>query len=374
MSTLDRMERLRGQMASKGLDAYICHDNSDLFWATGLDGIFDEEEAHFAVITADEAVLHTDSRYINAFATRAAQGLAPGWGFTTDPSRHSAFIAERLARIASASHTLRVGIEADLPLNLYRMVSRVLGDAGLSVELVETEGLVVGLRSIKDAEEIARLRASQKVTDAAFAHICEFIRPGLTELELACELDFEMRRLGAQALAFPSIVAAGENAASPHSQPGKRLTKTGDLVLFDFGAKVDGYCSDMTRCICLGEPDGTQREVYDVVLAAQTAAERAIRAGVTGAAMHGIAADVIGQAGYGDRFGHGLGHGVGIDIHEAPSLSPNNDRMLEVGSVVTVEPGIYLPDRLGIRIEDFGVVMEDGFEVFTESPHQLVIR
>lgn len=375
MPTVERrLEDLRAEMVSRRLDAYLCHHNSDLFWLTGLDGIFDEEEAHFAFITGPSAVLHTDSRYLTGFDVRKARGLAEGWTFTDAPARHSAFLVQQLTACrCSYDGIVRVGIEDDLPLDVYRAFTRAFEEAGLRFELVEVAGLVLGLRSVKDSDEIARLRVSQGVTDAAFAHICSVLHSGMTETQAAFELDLEMRRLGAQALAFPSIVAAGENAASPHSQPGSRIISIGDIVLFDFGAKVDGYCSDMTRCVCMGEPSERQRAVYDTVLEAQTAAKKALHAGVTGASIHAVAADIIADAGFGGCFGHGLGHGVGIDIHESPSLSPFNDRMLPIGSVVTIEPGIYLPNEFGIRIEDFGVVTEEGFETFTASPHGLIV-
>lgn len=373
-STMNQLARLREAMAASHVSAYICRNNSDLFWLTALDGVFDEEQAHCAVVTAQEAILHTDSRYINAFDACRRRGLAPGWSFTTKPPRHSAFLTSVLAPLcAGIPGKVRVGIEANLPLDIYRAWASAFEEAGVSVELIEISSLIEGLRATKDEREVARLQAAQSVTDAAFAHICGFIEPGMTEEQVACELDFSMRRLGAQGLAFPSIVAAGENAASPHSQPGKRVIGQGDVVLLDFGARLDGYCSDMTRCLCVGQPSMRQQEVFDVVLAAQTAAEGFLSPGVTGAQAHQVAAKVIADAGFGGFFGHALGHGVGIDIHELPTLSPNNDRMLAVGSVVTVEPGIYLPDEFGIRIEDFGVITADGFQPFTRSPHSLVL-
>ena len=366
-----RLKRLRTYLAEHELDAILVRDDSDLFWLTGLAGPFDGEAAHLACITSQSATLHTDSRYINAFEARAAE--CPGWVFTTEPTRGSVFAAASCKTINPRAETLRVGVDDRIPLAYFRALEKAFLEADLVVELVETSGVIVGLRAMKDDDEITALKRAQAVTDAAFTHICEFMERGMTEAEVALELEFYMRKLGAEALAFPSIVAAGENGASPHAQPGDRVLKDGDMVVMDFGARVGGYCSDMTRMVCFGRPSAEQQRVHETVLKAQRAAESAIRAGVLSDAIHNLAAKVIEDAGYGGFFGHALGHGVGIDVHENPVLSPFSATILSPGSVVTVEPGIYLPGRFGVRIEDFGVVTEDGYSVFTESDHSLVV-
>lgn len=371
MSVEKRLRRLRELLAENDIDAMLVRDDSDLFWLTGLPGPFDGEAAHLAFVTTTRAILHTDSRYINAFEANA--DACPEWTFTVEPHTASAFAAAACQDIAPEAGVLKVGIDDRVPLAFFRAVEKACAEAEVAVDLVETHALIVGLRAIKDDDEIVALKRAQAVTDAAFTHICSFMERGMTEAEVALELEFHMRSLGAEGLAFASIVAAGENGASPHCMPGERVLKDGDMVVMDFGARVGGYCSDMTRMVCMGEPDAEQRRVHETVLAAQQAAEAAIRPGISTDAIHNLAAKIIDDAGYAGLFGHALGHGVGIDIHESPVLSPFSATILSPGSVVTVEPGIYLPGRFGVRIEDFGVVTEDGFSVFTQSDHSLVV-
>ena len=413
-----RLARLRGACAAGGMDAFYVRDTSNIRWLTGFDGVFDEERAHALLVTQDAVALHTDSRY-----AEAALAAAGGTGVEVDAARmtHAAFAAERMRRAAERSDArtggvpkrATLGIEDAITLAEYRQLQRAFGekaacaadagvpdaagamDAGVpdaagvpgaaSVEdagaasacpgsrLRETSDVVVGLRAVKDAGEIARMRAAQAVTDAAFAHIVSFMRPGMTERAVQVELEGFMRRHGADDLAFPSIVAAGANGASPHAVPGDTVLEAGQCVVLDFGAKARGYCSDMTRTVFLGEPDARLRSAYETLRRANEQVERALRPGVTGKEMHELAERVLDEGGFGGLMGHGLGHGVGLDIHELPNLSPRNEAPLVAGNVVTVEPGIYVPGEFGMRLEDFGVVTEEGFQVFTQSTHDMVI-
>ncbi len=413
-----RLARLRGACAAGGMDAFYVRDTSNIRWLTGFDGVFDEERAHALLVTQDAVALHTDSRY-----AEAALAAAGGTGVEVDVARmtHAAFAAERMRRAAERSDArtggvpkrATLGIEDAITLAEYRQLQRAFGekaacaadagvpdaagamDAGVpdaagvpgaaSVEdagaasacpgsrLRETSDVVVGLRAVKDAGEIARMRAAQAVTDAAFAHIVSFMRPGMTERAVQVELEGFMRRHGADDLAFPSIVAAGANGASPHAVPGDTVLEAGQCVVLDFGAKARGYCSDMTRTVFLGEPDARLRSAYETLRRANEQVERALRPGVTGKEMHELAERVLDEGGFGGLMGHGLGHGVGLDIHELPNLSPRNEAPLVAGNVVTVEPGIYVPGEFGMRLEDFGVVTEEGFQVFTQSTHDMVI-
>ena len=413
-----RLARLRGACAAGGMDAFYVRDTSNIRWLTGFDGVFDEERAHALLVTQDAVALHTDSRYADA-----ALAAAGGTGVEVDVARmtHAAFAAERMRRAAERSDArtggvpkrATLGIEDAITLAEYRQLQRAFGekaacaadagvpdaagamDAGVpdaagvpgaaSVEdagaasacpgsrLRETSDVVVGLRAVKDAGEIARMRAAQAVTDAAFAHIVSFMRPGMTERAVQVELEGFMRRHGADDLAFPSIVAAGANGASPHAVPGDTVLEAGQCVVLDFGAKARGYCSDMTRTVFLGEPDARLRSAYETLRRANEQVERALRPGVTGKEMHELAERVLDEGGFGGLMGHGLGHGVGLDIHELPNLSPRNEAPLVAGNVVTVEPGIYVPGEFGMRLEDFGVVTEEGFQVFTQSTHDMVI-
>lgn len=217
------------------------------------------------------------------------------------------------------------------------------------------------------------MKAAQAITDAAFAHIVAFMRPGMTELAVQIELEDFMRRHGADGLAFPSIVATGANGASPHAIPGQTVLEAGQCVVLDFGARALGYCSDMTRTVFLGAPSPRMRDAYATIRNANEQVEAALRPGVTGKAMHELAEQALADGGFAGKMGHSLGHGVGIDIHEQPVLSPRNESALVAGNVVTVEPGVYLPGEFGMRLEDCGVITADGFEVFTQSTHDLVV-
>jgi Xaa-Pro aminopeptidase len=268
---------------------------------------------------------------------------------------------------------VRIGVEADLRLDVYRAFGKAFSEQEtLSVEFVEVPSLITGLRALKDTEEIGLLKAAQAITDAAFAHMLDYLRPGLTEREAACELEFFMRRNGASGLAFSSILASAANSAIPHAIPTDRILERGDFVLMDFGAKFDDYCSDMTRTVVLGKASEQQRAMYAAALAAQTVVRAALKPGMTGLAAQALAEEVIAEQGFAGKLIHGLGHGVGIDIHELPVLAPSVEEKLEVGHVVTVEPGVYLEGIGGVRIEDFGIITEQGFEDFTQSPHELI--
>ena len=238
---------------------------------------------------------------------------------------------------------------------------------------METEGLCVNLRAVKDASEIARMRAAQAITDAAFAHIVGYMRPGTTERQVQVELEDFMVRHGASGLAFTSIVACGAHGASPHAVSGDTRLEAGQCVVLDFGARAQGYCSAMTRVVFLGEPSAAMRHAYAVLREANETVEAMLLPGVTGAQAHAKAEEILAAGGFAGKMGHGLGHGVGIDIHEQPNLSPRNKKPLVAGNVVTVEPGIYLEGEFGMRLEDFGVITERGFQVFTQSSHEMVI-
>ena len=226
---------------------------------------------------------------------------------------------------------------------------------------------------MKDADEIARMKAAQAITDAAFSHIITFMKPGMTEREVQIELEDFMVRHGAEGLAFPSIVACGANGASPHSVPGATKLEAGRCVVMDFGARAQGYCSDMTRTVFLGEPSERLRAGYAAIRDANEQVEAVLRPGMTGKEAHELAEHVLAEHGFAGKMGHSLGHGVGIDIHEEPLLSPRNGAPLALGNVVTVEPGVYLAGDFGMRLEDFGVITENGYEVFTQSTHEMIV-
>ncbi|MDR1421274.1 MAG: aminopeptidase P family protein, partial [Coriobacteriales bacterium] len=374
-------------LAEKRIDAFLVTTTSDIRWLTGFSRVFDEERAHLVIVssdaleTGDGLYLHTDMRYSGVMRARPDAGV---WTIFDERMGHALYAAETLKgrfvpRMQSTAwqggEPLRIGIEGDLPLNIWRALHEAFDEqfegSGLAYELVELENLIVGLRAVKDADEYELLRAAQSVTDAGFTHMLDYLRPGLIEREAAVELEFFMRNNGADGLAFPSILASGPNTANPHAVPGDRMLQTGDFVLLDFGAKVDDYRSDMTRTIVLGSASERQREIYEAVLRAQTEAMASLRPGVAGPEPQALADAIFADRGFG-ALPHGLGHGVGIDIHESPNLSLKSKDVLVEGHVVTVEPGIYVNGYGGVRIEDYGVVTAEGFEDFTASPHELI--
>lgn len=373
---MTRLERMRAMMAAEGVADFYCRDLSNVKWLTGWEDVFDDEPAHLAFVTPKTAVLHTDSRYADACRVAADAGE---WTVDEERMTHARWAAESFAAFHEARGASRgrdlcgFGIEDSMELGEFRRLEEAFAAVDWSPTLVETTDAVKRLRAVKDGSEIERLRAAQAITDAAFEYIVGFMRVGMTEREVAFELEQTMRKMGAEDLAFASIVASGANGASPHSIPGDRRLEDGDLVVMDFGARARGYCSDMTRTVAVGHATERTRAIFDAVRAANETVEAMLRPGVTGRAAHERAEYVLAEHGFAGKMGHGLGHGVGIDIHELPVLSPRNEAPLEAGNVVTVEPGVYLSGEAGCRLEDFGVVTADGFEVFTASTHELVI-
>lgn len=358
-----RIDNLRAELAERNLRALYVRDTSNIRWLTGFDDVFDEERAHMLYVDGTQAVLHTDSRYENACRV-AAQGACIE--VNVERVKH-AELAARLWDAVEGEGAL--GIEDSIALSEYRALEKAFA----ATPFAETSGLVVGLRAVKDEGEIARLRAAQAITDAAFSHIVEFMAPGMTEREVQLELEGFMLRRGAGGLAFPSIVAAGANAASPHAIPGSTRLEAGQCVVLDFGAKLGGYCSDMTRTVFLGAPEGRMLAAWEAIRRANEQVQALLAPGITGKQAHELAERILAEGGFEGKMGHGLGHGVGIDIHEEPVLSLRNDKPLATGNVVTVEPGIYLPEEFGMRLEDFGIITESGFDAFTQSTHDLVV-
>ncbi|WP_455136755.1 M24 family metallopeptidase [Thermophilibacter sp.] len=363
-----RVERLRALMAERGYDAVILRNNPDLRWLTGAERTFDDEVAHTAFVTADGLWLHTDSRYYNTFVERLGADCA--WRLDMEivdaPAWAAARVRETRSRVVAVEDTCDLAFYDELLVELAR--------AGVSALTPRLHGDICDLRMVKDAEEVALMREAQRITDEAFDHICAYIKPGMTEQQIRAELENYMLSHGADGLSFGTIIAAGPNGANPHAQPGPYVVGEGDLIVMDYGALYHDYHADMTRTVAVGEPSAEQRAVYDAVRKANEACEAAIHAGVIGRDIHQLAVDTICGEGFEDCvFVHGLGHGVGIQIHERPNFNRRWDQPIPAGAVVTVEPGAYIPGRFGIRLEDFGLVTEDGYEPFTRSTHDLVV-
>lgn len=371
-TSLNRINALRSAAADAGIDAFYVRDTSNIHWLSAFDGVFDEESAHALLVTATDAALHTDSRYSEACEKAAA---TQGGAIAVDSERasHAKFAAQRLLAGEPEGAGRTVGIEDSMTLAAFRSLESTFSHMHVHATFKETSNFIVKLRGVKDAGEIARLKAAQAITDAAFSHIIGFMKVGMTEREVQIELEDFMVRHGACGLAFPSIVACGENGASPHAVPGRTKLESGQCVVMDFGARAQGYCSDMTRTVFLGQPSQKLKDGYAAIRDANEQVEAALKPGMTGKEAHELAEHVLAEHGFAGKMGHSLGHGVGIDIHEEPLLSPRNGAPLVAGNVVTVEPGVYLSGDFGMRLEDFGVITDDGYEVFTRSTHDMVV-
>jgi Xaa-Pro aminopeptidase len=352
MEVGSRLDRLRAAMAAGGLDALLVTHLTNIRYLTGFTG-----SAAVLLVRPDAAWFVTDGRY----ATQSSDELGRA-GVEAHIEVPAKADDQRVVLAAAASDASVVGLEAAHVS--WAQQKRLATTWFPSAALEATEGLVEALRLVKDAGEIARMEAAARIADVAFGRLRHRLADRPTEAEFGLELDTEMRRLGASDVSFETIVASGPNGARPHHHPGARTVEPGDLVVCDFGALVEGYHSDMTRTVWVGEPSATQRRMWEVVAGAQQRGVDAVRAGVTVGAVDQACRDVIGEAGWADAFVHSTGHGVGLDIHEEPRVA-GGDTVLEAGWVVTVEPGVYLADHGGVRIEDTVIVTEDGCRTLT---------
>ncbi|MGE5589689.1 MAG: M24 family metallopeptidase [Bacillota bacterium] len=351
-----RLHALRAKMSEQSLPALLVMKDANRVYVSGFTG-----SSGILIVTAQAAVLITDGRY-----TEQATLQAPDFRVITHTESMVASVRQALGELGID----RAGFERD-----YWTVAQyeTWGKALAPVELVGVEGLVEGLRRVKDAEEIRRMRQAQAITDQAFRHILDFIQPGMKETDVALELEYTMKKLGAEDLSFETIAASGPRSALPHGRASDRVLQKGDFLTLDFGCMYQGYCSDMTRTVMIGEPSEKQREIYDIVLQAQKAGVEAVRPGVSGRDVDRACRDIIAAYGYGEAFSHSTGHGVGLMIHEGPAASVRSDDVLQPGMMVTIEPGIYIAGFGGVRIEDLVLVTETGHDVLGNSPKDLII-
>jgi Xaa-Pro aminopeptidase len=362
--TSDRLDVVRERLRKHGLDAAVITHPFNRLWLSGYRGEDSppNESAGHLVIGLHAAVLVTSR--LNA---EQARQEAPA--FTVyDRERE---LAKGDAAVLRELGARRVGIEDQAIL--YRDYVTLQRELGETAELVAMDTLIDDLRAVKSPEEIDAIARAQALTDRAFMEVVPTIRPGQTEREIAWRLEHATRALGADGLAFPIAVASGPNAALPHYRPTNRQVRPGEPIVIDMGAQVDGFCADLTRTVWIGESNERLEHLFGVVLSALEAAEAGIRAGMTGKDADALARQVIEEAGFGEAFTHSLGHGVGVQVHEAPSLSARSERPLEVGHVVTIEPGIYLPRWGGVRIEDLAVIEPQGLRVLTTVPKRVPI-
>ena len=338
---MTRGGRLAELVAEKELDQLFVSDLVNVRYLTGFTGTNGA-----CLVGADELIFFTDFRYTE----RAKYEVAPEWEC---PEAERELVPQIAARMSG-----RVGFE-DAKLSV-RQLARLEAAIGDDVGLVPAGDLVEQLRIVKEPDELERIAAAAELTDGVYEWVLEPGLTGRTERDVARACEARLRELGAEP-SFPPIVAAAENGALPHAEPAERVIGPGELVVFDMGALLDGYCSDCTRTFATGEVGDEAREIYELVQRAQAAALEAVRPGASGMEVDAVAREIISEAGHGDHFGHGLGHGVGLEVHEGPRLATTSEDELQEGNVVTVEPGVYLPGRLGVRIEDLVVVTGDGY-------------
>jgi Xaa-Pro aminopeptidase len=363
-----RLERLRTALQARNLDGLLVSQPESRYYLSGYSGhdLPPRDSAGYLLITSTEALLLTDPR-----TTAEAEQEAPDFEVITYPAGHRGPSA--VAQSATKLKVPRLAFEsAHLPYAIWRDIR---GEVPSSTDLVSEDGLVDELRAIKDAEELAQLQQAIDVLDDCLAHVLGCLGPGLTEREVARIVELYLIE-HADGPSFPSIVASGPNAAIPHAVPSERRLQAGEPIKIDIGARASGYCSDMTRTVTLGPPrEQRLGEIHAIVLEAQLTAEKQVRPGMTGREADALARDLITRAGYGDAFLHGLGHGIGLEVHERPSLSQSRgDEPLEPGMVFSVEPGIYLPGWGGVRIEDLVVLQPEGARVLCQSPKTLVLE
>ncbi len=355
-----RIQAIRERLSDSGHGAFVARTVANVSYLTDFAAVWDSEPFSLVVITQSDAMVVTDSRFKEA-ATQAAVGTPYGVHVAAGG------LWAAVASLFPADAPSAIAVESSLP---YSVLERARTD--FACDLVPVDDWVETLRTSKSAEEISRIAEAQSLTDRAFDHILGFIRAGVSEREVALELEFFMRREGSDGVAFDPIVASGPNSALPHATPSLREVKSGDFIVLDFGARVDGYCADMTRTVVVGTPTEQQRTIYSCVLEANLAGIAAVAADKPGSAIDAEARGIIEAAGFGALFGHGLGHGVGREVHEAPGVGQRSVDGVPLWSVVTIEPGIYIPGVGGVRIEDLVVVEKDSCRVLTQSTKELI--
>lgn len=317
------------------------------------------------LVTRSGSIFFTDSRYIEA-AEKTIDCCEVAEGRNVYSQISDFLKARNVKNIAVEQSGITLAQFSNLNKNEHLQSFELIGDSSL-------DDATGALRQVKSKAEAEKIKAAQAIAEKAFEHILNFIKAGRTEREIQLELDFFMLRNGAEALSFDTIAVSGVNSSMPHGVPTDKKIENGDFITMDFGAVVDGYHSDMTRTVAVGYVTDEQREVYNTVLAAQKNALSVLKAGLSCADADKAARDIIAEKGYGEYFGHSTGHGVGIEIHEKPNLSPKSAQFLTPGNVVTVEPGIYLPRKFGVRIEDMAIITENGCENLTKAEKSLII-
>ncbi|MGX7350774.1 M24 family metallopeptidase [Enterococcus canis] len=350
-----RVDNLRKAMKKDGLDAFLVTSMYNLRYLTNFTGT-----TGLAVITQEKAYFVTDFRY-----TEQAAAQAQGYEIVQNQGP----IFDEIVKIAEQDQLKNLAFEeTQVTFAAYSQLEEIV-----PCDLIPVAGMIEGLREVKDEDEIAIIEKACAIADQGFEYVLKMIKPGMTEIEVANQLDFYMRSLGASGVSFDTIVASGLRSAMPHGVASEKVIEKGDLITLDFGCYYQGYVSDMTRTFAIGDPGAKLKEIYQIVLDAQLKVLDAAQPGLTGVQLDAIARDYITEKGYGDAFGHSTGHGIGLEIHEGPNVSRLAEKQFVVGNVITDEPGIYLPGIGGVRIEDDLLITETGNQVLTHSPKELII-
>ena len=350
----NRIFKLRQKLLGEKIEAILVSQPDNLYYLSGCEGL-----EGYLLVTGQEAIIVTDFRYVEQ-----AERQSPHCSIF----RISGKIAEWFPRLFTGLNIKQMGFESKhLSVANHNQISEILKTAQLPINLVPVDGLVDLLRTFKEPEEIEFIQQAVRITDSVFKQVKAILRTGMTEKQLAWEIEKFQRENGSQPVPFELIVAAGPNSALPHAKPSDYVIKAGDPIVIDIGAKYHYYGSDLTRTFCVGEKDATFRKVYEAVLKAQQAAIAQIKPGMTGSEADSIARSIIAQAGYGAAFGHSLGHGIGLVTHEKPTVGPNSAEILTNGMVFTIEPGIYISGWGGVRIEDDVVIENDKLRVLSSA-------
>lgn len=350
-----KISRLRSLFSRSGIEAFFVSNPNNVFYLSGFDGTEGS-----LLISQDEQYLITDFRYIDQ-----AREEAPDWQIV----RREKSMTDALKNVLAKLGISRLGFEGEyVTYNVFSQWQTELQ----GVALIPLTSFVEDLRICKDSEEIQAIREAVAVADKAFSHILDFIKPGVREEELAAELECFMRKYGAEKPSFDTIVASGARGALPHAAPSPKKVEQGELIIMDFGAVSQKYCSDITRTVAVGPVSSEQQKIYNIVLEAQVAALNALQPGKTCAEIDAVARNIIASYGYGEYFGHGLGHGVGLEVHENPAVNTRNQGELVPGMVITIEPGIYVSGWGGVRIEDMVLITDTGFQILTQSTKELI--
>jgi len=354
---MSRFDKISAALDAYELDAMLVLSGANRFYSAGF-----PSSAGAALITREESYFITDSRYIEAATKRIADGTV------LENSREKSTLT-LVEEVVQRHGIKRLGYEEDfLTVSLFEQVKKKL-----SCELTPASDLFTKLRAVKEPWEIEQMVKAQRIAEAALQEVLDFIQVGRTEKEIAAFLQYQMLLGGAEKMSFEPIVVSGTNSSMPHGVPTEKNVEDGDFITMDFGCVYNGYCSDMTRTVAVGHVTEEMEVVYETVRKAQQAGIDLARAGVPGCDIHNAAAKVIEEAGYGPYFGHGFGHSLGVEIHESPNASPGCKGPMPAGAVISAEPGIYLPGKFGVRIEDVIVLREDGCENITKAPKELLI-